>query len=67
MLKHTSFGLMAAAMLASLGGALAFPSERPTSRPSRRPSLSPNDHGPVIDTTKESKRARRRRLAKANI
>ena len=24
----------------------------------------PNDHGPVIDTTPESKRARRRRLAR---
>lgn len=39
--------------------------ERPRPRkhhPLRDPS--PNDLGPVIDSTKESKRARRRRLAK---
>lgn len=34
--------------------------ERPTFRAS-----APNDFGPVIDTTPESKRARRRRLARA--
>ena len=28
---------------------------------------SPNDVGPVIDSTKESKRARRRRLARAAL
>lgn len=30
-----------------------------------RPKPGPNDFGPVIDTTPESKRARRRRLARA--
>ena len=33
-------------------------------RPSFEPDFIPNDHGPVIDTTPESKRARRRRLAR---
>lgn len=28
---------------------------------------APNDHGPVIDTTPESKRAKRRRLARAAL
>jgi len=29
-------------------------------------SPAPNDHGPITDSTKESKRARRRRLARAS-
>lgn len=34
-------------------------------KPSAKPRMPPpNDEGPVIDTTKESKRARRRRLAR---
>lgn len=32
--------------------------------PDGLPFRAPNDDGPVIDTTRESKRARRRRLAK---
>lgn len=34
------------------------------SYPYRGNSPAPNDHGPVTDSTKESKRAKRRRLAK---
>ncbi|MEJ8308560.1 hypothetical protein [Agrobacterium larrymoorei] len=33
------------------------------SYPFKGPSPAPNDIGPVIDSTKESKRAKRRRLA----
>jgi hypothetical protein len=39
-------------------------SERPPRKRARR-KAPPNDFGPVIDTTPESKRARRRRLAKS--
>lgn len=31
------------------------------------PNGAPNDSGPVVDTTRESKRARRRRLARAAL
>ena len=41
-----------------------FYAEPPRREPKPRP-VFPNDHGPVVDTTRESKRARRRRLAKA--
>lgn len=34
------------------------------SYPYQGKSPAPNDKGPVVDTTRESKRARRRRLAK---
>lgn len=66
MLRHASLGLVAAALMASIGGERAFP-VRPQQRRKRffEAEFIPNDHGPVIDTTPESKRARRRRLAKS--
>lgn len=36
---------------------------RPTRR-RKRDVFIPNDHGPIIDSTRESKRARRRRFAR---
>lgn len=42
------------------------PAESSRSYPYRGKSPAPNDVGPVVDTTKESKRAKRRRLAKAS-
>ncbi len=36
------------------------------SYPFQGKSPAPNDEGPVVDTTRESKRARRRRLAKGD-
>lgn len=61
-----ALALAAAAMITSLGGdpIYAEAKRRQERDPSPRP-ISPNDHGPVVDTTRESKRARRRRLAKA--
>lgn len=59
---------MGAAMAAVQVAPLDHYGDRPrrASRPrSDRPGFIPNDHGPVIDTTPESKRAKRRRLAKS--
>lgn len=60
---------MAAAAFSMAGHTDFFDGERhhdvrPTS-PKRRRLAVPNDYGPVIDTTRESKRARRRRLARS--
>lgn len=65
-MRALQLGLAAAALMASIGGEIAFP-VRPRARKSRvyAPTFIPNDHGPVVDSTPESKRARRRRLAKA--
>ncbi len=65
--RGSLLGLAAAMAFSALGGTRAFHTE---ADPRRRPGLktypAPNDVGPVIDSTPESKRARRRRLAKAN-
>lgn len=64
-MRALSLGLAAAMLMADVGAQMAKPS-RPTKRKSIfAPRYIPNDHGPVIDTTPESKRARRRRLARA--
>lgn len=57
----------ASALIASAGGAIVFGPSGDIyhdPRPYTPPRKSPNDDGPVIDTTRESKRAKRRRLAK---
>lgn len=66
--KFAGMSLAAAAMLiASAGGSIVYgPAdiayhEPPAYRPPRK---SPKDDGPVVDTTPESKRAKRRRLAR---
>lgn len=67
-MMRSILGLGAIAALASMHLASpAISSVEPIRRrkvhPPRNPA--PNDFGPVIDTTPESKRARRRRLARA--
>lgn len=60
--------------LASIIGAVAAaslvvtiaPNEGSRSYPFKGKSPAPNDFGPVVDTTKESKRAKRRRRAKTS-
>ena len=62
----TSMALAFAALGVSFGpGRDILTEEQPRRKvhPLREPS--PNDFGPVVDTTPESRRARRRRLAKA--
>jgi hypothetical protein len=63
---RNTYGLAAALLAASMTSPYSdlFHTETPRRAPKTRPT-SPNDHGPVIDTTPESKRARRRRIAKA--
>lgn len=59
--------ILAASMVSSMGGDPIYAETR-RQKQERKPRLpSPNDCGPVIDTTRESKRARRRRLAKVAI
>lgn len=60
-----ALAIAAAAMITSLGGEPIYTETRGQKREPAPRSVSPNDHGPVVDTTRESKRARRRRLAKA--
>jgi hypothetical protein len=55
-------GAFAAVMLASMVN--PAPDRQPTPKTDRRRQPSPNDVGPVVDTTPESKRARRRRVAR---
>lgn len=59
----------ALAMASMHGGSPLFADDWPTDpKPRKRNPLrspAPNDFGPVVDSTPESKRARRRRLAKA--
>lgn len=57
-----SIGLLASSPPARLNIVERIPSPEPEPKPMRRPT--PMDTGPVIDTTPESKRARRRRLAR---
>lgn len=55
----TGIAVAAASMVVTIdrnGGALSYPY--------KGNSPAPNDHGPVTDSTKESKRAKRRRLSK---
>lgn len=52
--------LQMSAMFSALGGERASSAPAPKSRMKRLPA----GNSPVIDTTKESKRARRRRLAR---
>lgn len=62
-----ALALAAAAMITSMGGDPIYAeAERRQARESVPRPASPNDHGPVVDTTRESKRARRRRLAKSS-
>lgn len=64
MRKDVSIEMAALAIVAGVTGMVA---ENPDfARPARRRIRRhiPNDRGPVIDTTRESKRARRRRLAR---
>ena len=60
-----ALAMATAAMITSMGGdpIYAEAKRRQAREPVQRP-ISPNDHGPVVDTTRESKRARRRRIAK---
>lgn len=55
-----------AALISALGMRLApaAPVERPEPAPKPKRTTPPRDLGPIIDTTPESKRARRRRLAR---
>lgn len=62
-IKGLSLGLLAAAMAVMMEP--LEPAPRPKPIRARDRKLSPNDVGPVIDTSPESKRARRRRLAKS--
>jgi hypothetical protein len=61
------YGLMAATLAAAMIGSLGGPPitvDRIHREPTYPPLDPPQDHGPVTDSSKESKRARRRRLAK---
>lgn len=59
------YGLaMALAAVSMMGGEPIYAETRRQKQERKLRPTSPNDHGPVIDTTPESKRARRRRLAK---
>jgi len=60
---HRIIGAGIAHLLVGMDFAASFVSERPTPTKVHRYTLSPQS-GPVVDTTKESKRARRRRLAR---
>lgn len=73
MRNHPIYGLASLAALALFAsppnGGFVGEDYRPLSprrggRLLSTPKHAPNDYGPVIDTTPESKRARRRRLAK---
>ncbi|TAA54071.1 hypothetical protein [Shinella sp. JR1-6] len=62
------YGLEAAMLAASIISSFCDAHVRTERR--QKATLRPislNDHSPVIDTTRESKRARRRRLAKATL
>lgn len=62
------YGLaMALAAVSMMGGEPIYAETRRQKQERKLPQNSPNDHGPVIDTTPESKRARRRRLAKVAL
>lgn len=66
--KFTGMSLAtAAALIAAVGGSIVFGPDNTVRHdtPKYRPPVkSPNDFGPVIDTTPESKRAKRRRLTR---
>lgn len=73
MRNHPILGLASIAAMALFAtapnGTFAEADNRPISprrggRLLSTPENAPNDNGPVVDTTPESKRARRRRLAK---
>nr|DAF77111.1 MAG TPA: hypothetical protein [Caudoviricetes sp.] len=56
-------GIAAALMVAAMGAMVPFREQRDYGTV-RRPKPSIKHNGPVIDTTKEGKRAKRRRIAK---
>jgi hypothetical protein len=56
-------GIAAALMVAGMGAMVPFREQRDYGT-IRRPKQSIKHTGPVVDTTKESKRAKRRRIAK---
>lgn len=69
MIGHVGSSLALAAAAAALFGGQTMPFQDEVNEPrsrkkQRRRDPAPNDTGPVVDTTPESKRARRRRLAK---
>lgn len=65
--RGSLFGLAVAMAFSAMGGSRAFPiNAKPRRKPGLKTHPALNDLGPVIDSTPESKRARRRRLAKAN-
>lgn len=57
----------ALAAVSMIGGEPIYAETRREKQERKPRPTSPNDHGPVVDTTRESKRARRRRLAKAAL
>lgn len=61
------YGLGAALLIAQMTSpvALTYSTTEPPRKAARIRNSAPNDLGPVIDTAPESKRARRRRLARA--
>lgn len=64
--RGSLLGLAAAMAFSALGGSRAFPvDDKPRRKSGLKTYPAPNDLGLVIDSTPESKRARRRRLAKA--
>lgn len=64
-MRTLNLNVMAALMVAGIGAIPLREYREPSDYGTvRRPKPSINHSGPVIDTTKESKRAKRRRLAK---